>query len=68
VKKDDLDLYTDYFFSIFGAVTATGLSARVDGEVSHDRIPWFLSAQDYTSKDLGRQVKPTDPSIERRAC
>lgn len=66
MKKDDLDLYTDYLLSTFGAATATGLSAMVDGEVSHDRITRFLSAQEYTSKDLGRQVKATVRSIERK--
>ena len=65
MKKDDLDLYTDYLLSTFGAATATGLSAMVEGEVSHDRITRFLSAQEYTSKDLWRQVKPTVRSIER---
>jgi hypothetical protein len=44
MKKDDLDLYTEYLLSTFGAATATGLSARVDGEVSHDLITRFLSA------------------------
>jgi len=38
--------------STFGAATATGLSAMVDGQVSHDQVTRFLSAQDYTSKDL----------------
>ena len=38
----------------------------VDGEVSHDRVTRFLSAQEYTSKDLWRQVKPTVRSIERK--
>ena len=66
MKKDDLDLYTDYLLSTFGAATATGLSAMVDGEVSHDRITRFLSAQEYTSQDLGRQVKATVRSIERK--
>ena len=66
MKKDDLDLYTDYLLSTFGAATATGLSAMVDGEVSHDRITRFLSAQEYTSKDLWRQVKATVRSIERK--
>ena len=34
--KVDLELYTDYLLSTSGATTATGLSAMVDGEVSHD--------------------------------
>ena len=57
MKKTDLELYTDYLLSSFGATTATGLSAMLEGEVSHDRITRFLSKQDYTSKDLWLQVK-----------
>lgn len=64
MKKADLDLYTDYLLSTFGAATATGLSAMVDGDVSHDQITRFLSAQEYTSKDLWQQVKSTVRSIE----
>lgn len=57
MKNSELELYTDYLLSSFGAATATGLSAMVQGDVSHDRITRFLSAQDYTSKDLWLQVK-----------
>ena len=64
MKKADLDLYTDYLLSTFGAATATGLSAMVEGDVSHDRITRFLSAQDYTSKDLWQQVKSTVRMLE----
>ena len=65
MRKADLDLYADYLLSTFGAATATGLSAMVEGEVSHDQITRFLSAQEYTSKDLWQQVKSTVRSIER---
>ena len=65
MKKADLDLYTDYLPSTFGAATATGLSAMVEGDVSHDQITRFLSAQEYTSKDLWQQVKRTVRSVER---
>ncbi len=65
MKKADLDLYTDYLLSSFGAATATGLSAMVEGDVSDDRITRFLSAQDYTSKDLWQQVKSTVRMLER---
>jgi SRSO17 transposase len=65
MKKPDLDLYTDYLLSTFGAATATGLSAMVDGKVSHDQITRFLSAQDYTSKHLWQQVKAVVRSVER---
>ena len=65
MKKADLDLYTDYLLSTFGAATATGLSAMVDGDVSHDQITRFLSAQEYTSKDLWQQVKSSVRSVEQ---
>ena len=65
MKKADLDLYTDYLLSTFGAATATGLSAMVDEDVSHDQITRFLSAQEYTSKDLWQQVKRTVRAVQR---
>ena len=52
MKNSELELYTDYLLSSFGATTATGPSAMVQGDVSHDRITRFLSGQDHTSKDL----------------
>ena len=38
MNKELLELYSDYLLSSFGATTATGLSAVLKGEVSHDRI------------------------------
>jgi len=64
MKNSELELYTDYLLSSFGATTATGLSAMVQGDVSHDRITRFLSRQDYTSKDLWRQVKAMVREVE----
>lgn len=64
MKKADLDLYTDYLLSSCGFATATGLSAMVDGVVSHDKVTRFLSAQQYTSKDLWAQVKSTVRSVQ----
>ena len=61
MKRADLDLYTDYLLSTFDAATATGLSAMLEGEVSHDRITRFLSGQDFTSKDLWQQGKSISP-------
>jgi len=40
MKKADLDL-----LSTLSSATATGLSAMVEGEVSHDQITRFLSKQ-----------------------
>lgn len=59
------ELYTDYLISTFGAAKATGMSAMVDGEVSHDRVTRFLAEREYTSKDLWKQVKSTVRQIER---
>jgi hypothetical protein len=64
MKKSDLELYTDYVLSTFGATTATGLSSMVDGEVSHDRITRFLAKRDYTSKELWLQVKGMVRQVE----
>lgn len=65
MNRTELELYTDYLLSTFGAATSTGLSAMVDGEVSHDRITRFLSGRDYTSRDLWQQVKSTVRQVER---
>jgi hypothetical protein len=59
-----LDLYSDYLFSSFSYTTATGLSALLDNQISHDQITRFLSEREYGSKDLWRLVKPMVRSIE----
>ena len=64
MQKMDIELYTDYLLSTSGAATATGLSAMLEGEISHDRITRFLAERDYTSKDLWRQVKSTVRRVE----
>ena len=64
MQRADLDLYTDYLLSTFGFATATGLSAMVEGEVSHDRVTRFLSGEDFTSKHLWQQVKSVVRSVE----
>jgi hypothetical protein len=64
--KKEMDLYTDYLrlvslaepLSSFDQVTATGLSALLDGSVSHDKITRMLSGGAYGSKDLWHEVKP----------
>ena len=65
MKRADLNLYTDYLLSILDAATATSLPAMVSGDISHDQITRFLSAQEYTSNDLWHQVKSTIKAIER---
>lgn len=65
MNKEQLELYTDYLLSTFGNATATGLSAMVNGQVSHDQITRFLSGEEYTSKDLWQEVKATVRKVER---
>lgn len=65
MNKEYLELYTDYLLSTFGHATATGLSAMVSGQVSHDQITRFLSDDEYTSKDLWLEVKSTVRKVER---
>jgi hypothetical protein len=59
-----LDLYSDYLISAFGQTTATGLSALLNGEISHDSVQRFLAEERKTSVDLWRVVKPHVRKIE----
>src|SRR6266496_831950 len=65
MNKEHLELYTDYWLSTFGYATATGLSRMVEGQVAHDQITRFLSAEEFTSKDLWSLVKPTVREVEQ---
>lgn len=65
MDKNLLDLYSDYLLSSFGPTTATGLSALLEGQISHDQVTRFLSQETYTSKTLWQQVKPMLRSVER---
>jgi hypothetical protein len=60
-----LDLYSDYLLSAFGLTTATGLSALVNGSVSHDQVTRFLSGEQRTAADLWRIVKGYVRQIEQ---
>jgi len=59
-----LDLYSDYLISAFGQTTATGLSALLNGEISHDSVQRFLAGERQTSVHLWRVVKPHVRKIE----
>ena len=65
MKKEELEIYTDYLISTSGYATATGLSSMLDGEMSHDKVTRFLSEREYTSKDLWRELKSTVRKIEK---
>jgi len=64
MRKEYLELYTDYLIASFGKTTATGLSEILDGEISHDKITRFLSKEDYTSKELWQIVKKDVRRVE----
>jgi hypothetical protein len=58
MKKELLELYSDYLLSSFSYTTATGLSAALEGQVSHDKITRFLSEEELDSRQLWKLVKP----------
>lgn len=64
MKKDYLELYTDYLISNQSLATATGLSSMTDGDVSHDQITRFLSGERLTSKQLWKEVKSVVRDIQ----
>jgi len=64
VMQTNLDLYTDYLISSFGATTATGLSQLTDGALSHDDVTRFLTGLSGSSKSLWQQVKPFVRQVE----
>ena len=70
MKTKYLELYTDYLMvNTAGYATATGLSSMMEGEVSHDDITRLLSKQEYSSKDLWKEVKSTVRQVESEdAC
>lgn len=59
-----LDLYTDFLISSDGLRTATGMSAMLDGMVSHDQVTRFLGKADYDSRTLWKEIKPIVRQIE----
>jgi len=64
MKKDYIELYTDYLIASFGQTTSTGLSKMLDGDISHDKITRFLGKGDYSSKELWGLVKKEVREIE----
>ena len=60
-----LDLYSDYLISSFGQTTATGLSALLDGQISHDRIRRFLAGAPQSSATLWHRVKPYVRAVQQ---
>ena len=48
----------------FSQTTATGLSAMLEGKISHDQVTRFLSEKEYNCKELWHRVKPEVRKIE----
>ena len=63
-----LDLYTDYLLRSTGptTTTATGLSQRLDGALSHDHITRWLSQGPYGPATVWRQAKTLIRQAEAR--
>ncbi len=55
MKIDYLELYIDYLISGNGYATATGLSAMIDNEISHDQIKRFLSKMSLLQKNYEKK-------------
>jgi len=69
MKTDYLELYTDYLISSNSYATATGLSAMMNNDISHDQITRYLSSNEFNSKTLWKKVKQTVREIESdNAC
>ena len=70
MKINHLELYTDYLMvNAAGYASATGLSRMMEGEISHDQITRLLSQQEFTSKNLWKEVKSTVRQVEsENAC
>jgi len=65
MKRDILDLYTDYLISSFGPTTATGLAQLMEVAISHDQVTRMLSSPKMTSKEWWRLVKLHVRKVER---
>ena len=63
-RRKMLDLYSDYLISSFSHTTATGLSKMLNETVSHDQVTRFLSRNEFSPKDLWKEVKPTLRRVE----
>jgi hypothetical protein len=64
MRRELLDLYSDYLIASFNFTPATGLSRALGGVISHDKITRFLSEGDFTSRHLWPLVKPTVRQIQ----
>ena len=64
LKSSLLDLYTDYLIAGCSQATATGFSAVLDSQVTHDMATQLLSSGYINSRRLWSMVKPMCEEIE----
>ena len=62
--KELVELYTDYLIVVNGQATATGLSAVLDKEISHDKFTRMLASGQFDGKYLWKKVKKPVRQIE----
>ena len=58
-------IYTYYLISSFDQTTATNLSRLLEGEISHDIVPRFLSPSYFSFRSLWFLVKSTVRDLEK---
>jgi len=58
------DLYSDYLLSSFAATTATGMSALLEQEISHDQSSRMLNQRRLQPADWWQMVKPSVRSMQ----
>ena len=61
------DVYADDLLASFGATTATGLSALLEGAVSHDQVTRYLAGTKQTATDRWQSVKPLVREVQSEA-
>jgi hypothetical protein len=57
MEKIKLELYTDYLICNNGFATATGLSAMIEDDISHDQMTRFLASKAISREYLSLQRK-----------
>lgn len=60
-----LDVYTDYLITSFSLVTATGLSAALNHQYSHDQITRMLAQEEYSQQQYWHCIKAVVRQIEQ---
>ena len=60
-------MYAEYLLASFGATTATGLSALLEGEIRHDQVTRDLASTQKTASELGRAVKAFVRDVQSEA-